>query len=277
MSAPTQFLYKDLGANARSQQVEELPSCESLASTKGSVAQSRPVNFTSWVSESGEETEPEHLYTAEEIAEAVDDARRAASAETEARLRAELAGEIEQRRCEILATLSHQLEEQKSTFDNELVRYAVVSQRLAVMLARAAIPRALENYPFADITELLKASMMRLASEPSIELRLSPNLIESGEAILADMAREVGFVGEFEVVADPALGSGDVELRWQGSKIDCRVDRLYAETLAIANQWLNDDVDKPSESGESLSAASRDQEVLSSESKPVKDASLQAE
>lgn len=182
--------------------------------------------------------EHDRRYTAEDLARAVDDAQRATARETETALRQAIAGEIEQRQCDLLAAIKDQLEQRQSAFEEELTRLAEISQRLAVALAKAVVPQALERHPLIDIADSLRATLARLAAEPSIELHLPTDLVESGERLLADLASEAGFTGEIITVADPALGDGDVELRWKGGAVDRRLDRLQAEVTGLVDRWL---------------------------------------
>lgn len=277
MSDAAQFPYRDLKENLRGMRSEDVSSGEPLAGESLGVPQSSLPNFVPWVSEDDEENQPELLYTAEDLEKAINEARRAASADTAIATRAAMANELEQRRCDILAVIRDQLEQQRSSFDNELARYAGISQRLAIMLARAVIPRALENIPFADIADCLKASLARLASEPSIQLHLSPDLAESGQTMVAEVAKEAGFAGEVEVVADAALGLGDAEVRWQGNTIEHRLDRIYAEAADLIDQWLNEKPERLSDTVEIVPSLSTDSPLSGNALELGNEPGLQAE
>ena len=185
-----------------------------------------------------EDTQPERQYSAEELAEAVDDARRAAALETETAMRAAFASDIEKRRCDLLAAIKNQLESQQALFDEALNDFACASQDLALALAKAVIPRAIEMQPLVDIREAVKAVLARLANEPTIEARLPASLAEKEGMLFANLAKEVGFTGEFVTVADSTLSPGDIKLRWAGGAIDRRIDSLQAEALNLADRWF---------------------------------------
>jgi len=187
-----------------------------------------------------EEPEPDPLFTAEDLALAVDEARRVTASETEAELRLAMANDIDQRRCNMLATIRDQIEWHKSTFEQELVRSADVSHQLALALVKAVIPKAIEQCPLIDISDVLKSTLARLVEEPSIELRLPSDLADCGENLITDLARDVGLAGEVKVIADPALSDGDMTLRWKGGAIDRRLDRLQDEASHLVNCWLHE-------------------------------------
>ncbi|MGI9509997.1 MAG: hypothetical protein ACR2QJ_11705 [Geminicoccaceae bacterium] len=196
-----------------------------------------------------ENVEPELLYTAEDLERAAEDARRTTALEVEAELRSALADDIEQHRCDMLAAIKKQLDQHRSGFEEEIARLAQVSQRLGISLAQAIIPRAIAQCPLIDISEHLQITMARLTAEPSMELRLPPDLVEDGAAMLAELAKDVGFKGEITAIADPALGPGDASLRWGGGAVDRRLDRLEAEALDLVGRWMNEapSPDMPSE------------------------------
>lgn len=195
--------------------------------------------FTVFGSDAGKEVEPARRYTEDDLAQAVDEARRATALTVEAELRETMTNDVEQRRCDMLAAIRDQFEQQTAMFDERLTRLAGASQQLAVALAKAVLPRAIERQPLVDITDALKATLVRLASEPSIELRLPPDLVAEGTTLLADLAKDVSFKGEVVTIADPALVKGDVVLRWKGGAVDRRMDRLEAEALDLVDRWLH--------------------------------------
>lgn len=178
------------------------------------------------------------LYTENDLARAVDDAKRATALETEAAVRSVMADELEQRRCDMLVAIKSQLKQHVSAFEAELGRLAAVSQGLAVALAKAVIPRAIEHQPLVDITDVLKVTIAGLAAVPAIELRLHPSQAESGGVLMAKLTEDAGFAGDVTTVPDPALGEGDAELRWRSGTASRRLDLLQDEALKLASRWL---------------------------------------
>ena len=139
----------------------------------------------------------------------------------------------------MLASIKDQLEQHRLAFEEELTRLATVSFDLAIALAEAVIPRAIERQPLADITDLLKTTITGLVTAPAIELRLHPSQIEDGKVLMADLARDAGFAGEVMTVPDPVLGEGDAELRWKSGAVSRRLSHLQAEALDLAGRWLH--------------------------------------
>lgn len=198
------------------------------------------LDFNEIAIEKSQEEEPDLLFTAEDLALAVDEARRVTASEVEAELRATIAGEIEQRRCDILSSVNDHFSSHRSEFEKELSRLSEVSHRLALALTSTVIPRAMEKFPLADISDALKNTMALLVEEPTIEVSLSTDLVKDGEAVIADLVKEFGITGVVTTIADPALGSGDLRLRWKGGAIDRHLDRLQDEALKLVDCWLQE-------------------------------------
>ena len=199
------------------------------------------------------EAEPEPLFTADELAAALDEVRRTTAGEVEAELRAAMAEDLDTRRCNVMAAIRDQVEWQKSAFEQEIARSAEISHQLALSLARAVIPRALERYPLNDISDALRNALAQLTAEPSIELRMHPDLVECGQDVLSDLAREAGFTGEADVIADPTFSEGDIELRWKGGTMDRRLLRLQDQASHLVNLWLGKgSPESPDEDGQSV-------------------------
>ncbi|MEM9441814.1 MAG: FliH/SctL family protein [Pseudomonadota bacterium] len=256
-SSATQFAYQELGERPPRRTLDRALTSQPSEQGQASDDQSGSEGFTPWVSEPEDDESPKLLYTADDLAAAVSEARQQASAEAEAATRQAMANDIEQRRCELMAAIGDQLEQQRGAFEEIVAAYALISQRLATALAKTIIPHALERCPLVDISEILKGSLSRLATEPSIEVRFSPDEAAAGEAILADITNQVGVSADVKSVADPAVVAGGVELRWQGGVIDHDWQTLYAEAFDVVAHWLG-------EGGETLTEDVRNDNVVTS-------------
>ena len=243
MTAAVPYPFADL-ADCKPEKTSNGPRRGGSASEAGSSDQSpHAMRFTVFGPTSSKEEEPPLVHTAEDLARAVEDARRTTALEVETEIRSTMTDEIEQRRCDMLAAINEQLGLHKSAYEQELVHLAGASQRFAILLARAIVPRAVDRCPLVDITEPLKSTLARLVTEPSMEMRLPPDLFEEGTKLMADLAEEVGFKGELTIVADPSLGKGDARLRWRGGRIDRHLDCLEQEVLELVDRWLEEPVE----------------------------------
>lgn len=182
------------------------------------------------------EIEPRH--SADDLANAVTEAKRATAIEVEAQTRAAIATEIGHRQSQALEAIRDQLCNYNKAVEDWMAEAVVISQRLAVMLAQAVVPKALEQQPLADIGDMVRQTITRLVDLPSIELRMAPDLVGSSAELLDQIANEAGFRGELKAVADPSLADGEARLSWQGGAAERDLTRLQAEVSALVDTWL---------------------------------------
>jgi flagellar biosynthesis/type III secretory pathway protein FliH len=277
VTSPVQFTLRELGQRRHGQIIDDALTSQTSEDGQTHGGQPGPEGFRPWASEPEQEIQAALVYTAEDLAEAVDEARSAAFAEGEAATRQAMANDIEQRRFELVAAIKSQLEQQETAFHDILAGYALVSQRLALALASALVPRALERSPLNDLAEVLEATLARLASEPTIEVHFSPDDADAGKSVLADIARELGLSAELKSVADPAVVAGGVEIRWHGGVINHGWEALYAEALDMIDHWLGEGFERLGADVETTSTAEADLEPPSGGSGAVNDTSLGAE
>jgi hypothetical protein len=173
-----------------------------------------------------------------ELVEAIAAARSEAAAETETRLRAELAASLERRQANAWLALSEQLVESRAELDRLLRQRAGASRDLALALARALAPRALARAPLADVEAMLRETLARLEPYPRLELRLPQELVAQGRSLLDRVAAETGYPGELAVTPDATLRAGDARLCWQDGAAVRDLAELEAEALDLVDAWL---------------------------------------
>ena len=181
---------------------------------------------------------PPRQFGEAELVEAVAAARTEAAAETETRLRAELAASLEQRQAEAWRALSEQLVESRAELERLLQQRAGASRDLALALARALAPRALARAPLADVEAMLRETLARLEPCPRLELRLPQELVAQGRSLLDRVAAETGYPGELAVTPDATLRAGDARLCWQDGAAVRDLAELEAEALDLVDAWL---------------------------------------
>lgn len=238
MSEHRPFSFADLGEGRVSRRQEEDADQAAGPGASPLAYGSRLTDFRRSNARPKREAKPERLYTADELASAVDEAMRRTASEVEAAVRAAMAEEIEQRRCELLSSIMDQLARQQSAYHEEVARAADTGYALALALVQAIVPKAIENQPLADIGHLVRTALARLTKEPSVELRLSPALADAGRELLSGAARDLGWQGEVSVSADMSLQDGDAELRWAGGAIERDLQRLQEEAVTMARHWI---------------------------------------
>jgi flagellar assembly protein FliH len=175
---------------------------------------------------------------AEELAAAVALARAEGRAEGESAAQAEIEAGLERRRCAAAEAIAQALAQMQGEDQARLARRAGASRELALALARAIVPRALERAPLADVEAMLRELVARLADQPRLHLALAPDLVDPGRELLEVLAREAGFAGQLAVEGDPGLGAGDARLTWRHGRAIRDLAVIEREALAVADAWL---------------------------------------
>lgn len=178
-------------------------------------------------------------YTAQDLARAVEEARRTTALEVEAQTRAALAAELDHRQVEALEAIRDQLSASEEDLEQWISDATMTAQSLAKMMGQAIVPRALERQPFVDIGDMVRQSLIRLVDQPLIEIRLESGLAEQMAGLLRDIVEETGFQGELKAVADPMLSAGDVRLVWKSGVADRDFGRIREEADMLIDAWLD--------------------------------------
>jgi flagellar assembly protein FliH len=165
-------------------------------------------------------------------------ARAEAAAATEACLRAELEAAITARQSHALERIAAGLTTLQATLEQALAARAAASRDLALALARALVPRALERQPLADIEAMLRDLLVRLEGQPAMTLALPPALLDAGQQTLGTIAAKVGYRGELTIEPDPTLGPGDARLAWRGGRAERDLVELKRAATALVDAWL---------------------------------------
>ncbi len=217
---------------------------ESSMVTKESDVRFPPFSFDSSSSTEHETVEP--TFNEQELAAAIEEARRTTALEVEAETRAAVSNELDHRQVEALEAIRNQLGASEETLASWMSETISMAQQLAVMLGNAVVPKALELQPLADIASMVEQSLLQLVEQPSIELRLEPELVERSSEILQEIIEETGFRGKLETIAAPTLSSGSAQLVWKGGMADRDLDRIRKEVSAITEAWFVQQTPDPS-------------------------------
>jgi flagellar assembly protein FliH len=186
----------------------------------------------------GRQTPPARTFSEAELDAALATARAETAAATEADVRAKLEAEMAARQAAALERISVGLSTLQAAFDRALAARAAASRDVALALARALVPRALERQPLADIEAMLRDLLVRLEGQPRMTLALPPALLEVGQQTLGAIAAEVGYRGELAIEPDRTLGPGDARLAWRGGRAERDLAELERAATALVDAWL---------------------------------------
>ena len=147
---------------------------------------------------------PARTFCEAELAAALAAARAAAA--TEAKVRAELEAGIDARQAAALERIAAELSARQLALDQASAARASASLDVALALARALVPRALERQPLADVEAMLRDLLIRLEGQLRLTLALPPSLVEAGRQ--RALEREVFAIVDVWL-PDPAAASPD--------------------------------------------------------------------
>jgi flagellar assembly protein FliH len=181
---------------------------------------------------------PARTFSQVELDAAVAAARAEAAAATETGVRAELQTAMAARQTAALERIAAGLASLQAALEQALAARAAASRDLALALARALVPRALERQPLADIEAMVRDFLVRLEGQPRMTLALPPALLEAGQQMLGAIAARVGYRGQLTIEPDQTLGPGDARLAWRGGRAERDLVELERAAAALVDAWL---------------------------------------
>ena len=189
---------------------------------------------------SGADEQDEPTFSAEELENAVEEARRTTAFEVEAATRANLINDLNHRQVQALEAIRENLGVSSKALEQSMRDTVDVAQGLAKMMGEAVVPKALQAQPLADIGEMLRQALCRLVEQPVLELRLESTLLKRVEGLLSPIVAETGFKGALTTVADPGLNAGDARLIWRNGVVERDLARIRDEADLLVDIWLRE-------------------------------------
>jgi flagellar assembly protein FliH len=119
--------------------------------------------------------------------------------------------------------------------DVEVEAIRAQAASLALAAARKLASAALASAPEAEIVEALKAALHQAIGEPRVVVRTTPKVTSAIESRAAEIAKEQGFEGRVQFVADAALASADCRIEWRGGGLErahAMIDNALADLIA---------------------------------------------
>lgn len=170
-------------------------------------------------------------YTAEEV----EQVRREAYAEGE---RAALASIAAQQQV-ALAGISAACAQALPRLAQVAHEHRVTSATLSLACARAIAGAALERFPEAPLKAALEALAQEIEAAPRLTIAAAPDLADKLQAILSELAANIGYAGAIQVKAEAemaacafALDFGDGQAAFDPAAAEARVTQALEAALA---------------------------------------------
>jgi flagellar assembly protein FliH len=167
------------------------------------------------------------VFTQGEIDKMVHDARVAGLTAGEVRAREALAAAVTQTAAVVRDSVTRAL--------TEIEAVRTEASQLAFAAARRLAIAALSHAPAEDVELALKQAMHQAIGEPRLVLRASPPVVEALSERIEKIAREEGFEGAVQIVADAAQHIADCRMEWRGGgaeRSQAAIEAALAELIA---------------------------------------------
>ncbi|MGF1477398.1 MAG: hypothetical protein ACFB6S_17785 [Geminicoccaceae bacterium] len=146
-------------------------------------------------------------------------------------------GAAAQSRC--LATLQALLVGLDQDYRRLVADNASQQADLALIIAQAIVPRALEKAPLDDLMPMIEEVLSGLMTQPHIRIAVAPALADELENQIASLATPASIIAKVEVTGDAAIKPGDVRLSWDQGHARRDHRALTEQVMAIANSLLS--------------------------------------
>ena len=197
---------------------------------------------------------PPPMFSEEELAASVAEARKSGLAEGTAKGRAEATAQIEKQTANALQAIGNHF----AAIDREVQASAGALSETAVELSlamtRRLFPELARRHGLAEIEGLLGRSLDMLKTEPRFTVRVASDQREALVERIDALAGQRGFEGRVMVVADDALKAGDCRIEWaQGGMIRSAADIWKGIEAAMEQALVSEN-----SSGESAAPAAHE-------------------
>jgi flagellar assembly protein FliH len=121
----------------------------------------------------------------------------------------------------------------RSLAEIEAVR--VEASQLAFAAARRLAVAALSHAPAEDVELALRQAMHQAIGEPRLVLRAAPPVVEALSERIETIARDEGFEGSVQIIADPTQRVADCRMEWRGGgaeRSQAAIETALAELIA---------------------------------------------
>ncbi len=167
------------------------------------------------------------VFTQGEIDKMVHEARIAGVTSGEVRAREALAGAVAQTANIVRESVKRAL--------SEVENLRIEASQLAFAAARHLAAAALSHAPADDVEQALRQAMHQAIAEPRLVLRAAPPVAAVLSERIEKIARDEGFEGSVQVVADPAQQLADCRMEWRGGgaeRSQAAIEEALAEVIA---------------------------------------------
>lgn len=151
--------------------------------------------------------------------------------------RAQLLAELEASTNAMVSSLTQSMQHLLVEMDQRTATIEDAAVDVAVSLARKLAGEALAGSQLSRIEAAARDCLVQARGAPHLAIRVSDDLVEQVDKLLAKLTREAGFAGRIVVLGEPDIAAGDARIEWAdgGLVIDrTALDRSISDVISQA-------------------------------------------
>jgi flagellar assembly protein FliH len=181
---------------------------------------------------------PAPTFSEEELAAAVEEARKTALAEGQAKGKAEATAQTERQTAAALTAIGTQF----AKIDGEVQAAAGMLREttldLSLAMVRRLFPEFARQHGLEEVKELLGRCLDTLRTEPRFTVKVASDQAETLKGEVEALAQSRGFEGRIVVAAEESLKPGDCRIEWSQGGMIRSADEIWKAIEAAMEQAL---------------------------------------
>jgi flagellar assembly protein FliH len=181
---------------------------------------------------------PAPTFSEEELQAAVDEARRTALAEGQAKGKADATAQNERQTAAALNAIGQHFAKIDGEVKAASEQLRETSLELSLAMVRRLFPEFARQHGLEEVKELLGRCLDNLRTEPRFTVKVATDQAEVLKNEVEALAQSRGFEGRIVVAADESLKPGDCRIEWSQGGMIRSADEIWKAIEAAMEQAL---------------------------------------
>jgi flagellar assembly protein FliH len=181
---------------------------------------------------------PAPTFSEEELQAAVDEARRTALAEGQAKGKADATAQNERQTAAALNAIGQHFAKIDGEVKAASEQLRETSLELSLAMVRRLFPEFARQHGLEEVRELLGRCLDNLRTEPRFTVKVATDQAEVLKNEVEALAQSRGFEGRIVVAADESLKPGDCRIEWSQGGMIRSADEIWKAIEAAMEQAL---------------------------------------
>ena len=181
---------------------------------------------------------PAPTFSEEELEAAVNEARKTALAEGQAKGKADATAQTERQLSTALTTIGQHFAKVDAEVKTAAEQIRETSLELSLAMVRRLFPEFARQHGLEEVKELLGRCLDNLRTEPRFTVKVASGLAEALKQEIEALAQSRGFEGRVLVAAEESLKPGDCRIEWSQGGMIRSADEIWRAIEAAMEQAL---------------------------------------